>query len=108
MGYVGTAAITMLITAFYYLTAYNPNEAPFRKIDPNTKQFTQDPGFRPNPIDIIILDALRKCKQMITRRPHQPVKTWAPSLSYSPRQEACIQVTPLFLSYVTVNLSNSA
>ncbi|KAF2801476.1 uncharacterized protein BDZ99DRAFT_221806 [Mytilinidion resinicola] len=54
-GYVATAGIVIIIIMFYYCTAYDPNENPFRK-DPSSSSPTQMSSFHPNPVDVIFLD----------------------------------------------------
>lgn len=64
IGYVGTAGISIVIVAIYYLTAHRPECDPFRK-DNGTVDFNRAVPFRPNPVDELILGLITDAKRWI-------------------------------------------
>ena len=58
VSYIATAGIAVLIVNVYYLAIYQPTEDPFRKADETPRPF------RPNPVDVAVLNLLR-CKLVL-------------------------------------------
>lgn len=60
LGFLGTGYLTFVVLVAYYLVSFDPEAYPFQSNDSSGTGTSKPNGWKPNPIDVVVLSSIRK------------------------------------------------